>query len=225
MPKATLVSWSSGKDSAYALHVLQQSPRFDIRGVFATVNPVFRRISMHAVREELLALQTEALGLPLRKIRIPYPCSEADYARVMERFVEEARAEGIECMAFGDLFLADIRRYREEKLRPSGIEPVFPVWGRSSDELAGDLIREGFRMVMTCVDPRYLPESFVGREFDDQLLRDLPPGVDPCGENGEFHTFVYAGPVFRKTIPVRVGRIVKREGFVYADVIAPGKPT
>lgn len=206
MPKPTLVSWSSGKDSAYALHVLQQSTRFDVRGVFATVNAAFARISMHAVREELLALQTEALGLPLKKIQIPYPCSNADYATAMGRFIEAAQTEGIECMVFGDLFLEDIRRYREAKLRPSKIEPVFPLWGRSSDELAGDLIREGFRMIITCVDPRYLPESFVGREFDGQFLRDLPPGVDPCGENGEFHTFVYAGPLFRRTIPVRVGK-------------------
>jgi uncharacterized protein (TIGR00290 family) len=222
MAKRTLLSWSTGKDSAYALYVLRQTAGIKVEGLFTTVNQTHGRVAMHAVSETLLDLQAQATGLPLRKLEIPYPCSNEEYETVMGAFVNEARDQGTECMAFGDVFLEDIRKYREEKLGSTGITPLFPLWGLETDQLAKDMIDKGFRMIITCVDPRYVPRSFVGRQFDECFLKDLPTHADPCGEKGEFHSFVYDGPIFEKPLNVKADEIVERDGFVFADVILRG---
>lgn len=219
MAKRTLLSWSSGKDSAYGLYLLRQTPGIRVEGLFTTVNRTHGRVAMHAVSEALLDLQARAIDLPLRKLEIPYPCSNECYNTVMGAFVHEARSQGIEYMAFGDVFLEDIRTYREEKLKSTGIAPLFPLWGLETDHMARALLDAGFRMIITCVDPRHVPKDFAGRQFDESLLKALPAHVDPCGENGEFHTFVYDGPIFSKSLKVRAGEIVERDGFVFADVI------
>lgn len=217
--KKTLLSWSSGKDSAWTLHVLRQRADVEVVGLMTTVNQVYQRISIHAVRLELLQRQAQAAGLPLYQIGLPYPCTNSDYETAMEGFVGRAREEGIECMAFGDLFLADIRKYREERLAETGITPLFPIWQTPTDELAKKMIDTGLRALVTCVDPQQLPASFAGREFNEQFLADLPEHVDPCGERGEFHSFAFDGPMFRSAIEVEIGEICEREGFVYADVL------
>lgn len=188
-------------------------------GLFSTVNQAYRRVAMHAVRVPLLRAQAGAIGLPLEELNIPNPCSEEQYGEVMERFLSEARAKDVEAVAFGDLFLEDVRRYREERMRPCGIKPVFPLWGIPTDRLSLEMIEHGFRMLVTCVDPRRIPGELAGREYDLDFLRDLPPEADPCGENGEFHTFVFDGPIFRERLMVEVGQIVARDGFVFADII------
>lgn len=215
----TLLSWSSGKDSAWSLHVLRTRQEAEVVGLLTTVNEVHSRVAMHAVRIELLEAQAKAVGVPLWKVLIPSPCSNAEYEAAMLAAIERAKAEGVNTVAFGDLFLEDIRRYREEQLRATGIAPIFPIWAMPTMELARKMIESGLRARVTCVDPRQLPESFVGREFDGQFLADLPPTVDPCGERGEFHTFAYDGPMFRRPVPVRLGEIVKRDGFVFADLL------
>lgn len=217
MRKKTWLSWSSGKDSAWALHVLRQSAEFEVTGLFTTINAAFDRVAMHAVRVELLRLQAQAVGLPLYLIEIPYPCSDEQYAAVMTDFVVRARHEDVRCMAFGDLYLQDIRRYREERLQGTGIEPVFPLWGRPTRELLLEMIGGGVRACLTCVDPKVLPAEFAGRELTQELLADLPAGVDPCGENGEFHSFVFDGPMFAQPLDVEMGEVVARDGFVFAD--------
>jgi uncharacterized protein (TIGR00290 family) len=219
MRKKTLLSWSSGKDSAWALHVLRQQPELRIVGLMTTVNQLYQRIAIHAVRLELLERQAEAVGLPLQIINLPYPCSNAQYETAMEKFIEESREEGIECMAFGDLFLQDIREYREAKLAGTGITPLFPLWKMPTDLLAREMISSGLRAMISCVDPQQLPASFAGREFNEALLAALPGQVDRCGERGEFHTFAFDGPMFSKPVDIRVGEIVEREGFVYADLL------
>lgn len=221
MPRKTLLSWSSGKDSAWALHLLRQNPDFTVAGLFCTVNAAFDRVAMHGVRRELLQRQAEAVGLPVQVLEIPYPCSNDDYAAVMSAFVEQARRDGVECFAFGDLFLEDIRRYREDRLAGTGITPIFPLWGIPTAELAQMMVAGGLQARVTCVDPRQLPTSFAGRAFDAEFLRELPPGVDPCGENGEFHTFAHAGPMFRQPVTLSVGETVERDGFVFTD-LRPG---
>ena len=221
MAKRTLLSWSTGKDSAYALYVFRQTQEIRVEGLFTTVNRTHGRVAMHAVNEALLDLQARGVGLPLRKLEIPYPCSNEKYQTVMGAFVHEARSQGVESMAFGDVFLEDVRKYREEKLESTGITPLFPLWGLETDHMARTLLDAGFRMIITCVDPRHVPKDFAGRQFDDSLLKDLPSPVDPCGENGEFHTFVYDGPIFKKPLHVEVGEIVERDGFVFADVVLP----
>ncbi|MGD2126950.1 MAG: adenine nucleotide alpha hydrolase [Desulfobacteraceae bacterium] len=219
MAKRTLLSWSSGKDSAFALFLLRKDPDIEVEGLFTTVNSTHGRVAMHAVTEELLQVQTKAINLPLRKLEIPYPCSNVQYEAAMSKFVSEAKSQGIVYMAFGDVFLEDIRKYREDKLEDTGITPMFPLWGMRSGQLAREMIDKGFRMIITCVDPRHVSKSFIGREFDESFLNDLPPDVDPCGEKGEFHTFVYDGPIFLEPLSVKPGRIVEREGFVFGDVI------
>jgi uncharacterized protein (TIGR00290 family) len=214
-----LLSWSSGKDSAWALHVLRQRSDVEVVGLMTTVNQVYQRISIHAVRLELLQRQAEAAGLPLYLIELPHPCPNAVYEATMETFIAQARREGIECMAFGDLFLADIKEYRERRLAGTGITPLFPIWQIPTSELAKQMIDSGLRAVVTCVDPQRLPAGFAGREFNDQFLTDLPSDVDPCGERGEFHSFAFDGPMFRLAIDVEVGEISEREGFVYADLL------
>jgi uncharacterized protein (TIGR00290 family) len=174
---------------------------------------------MHAVRVELLEAQAQAVGVPLRKISIPSPCSNAEYEAAMLAAIERAKSEGIKTLAFGDLFLEDIRRYREESLRETGIAPIFPIWAMPTRELAHEMVKSGLRARVTCVDPKQLPESFVGREFDAQFLADLPSDVDPCGERGEFHTFAYDGPMFEHPVPIQLGETVRRDGFVFADLL------
>ncbi len=215
--KKILVSWSTGKDSAWMLHVLRQSPDLEIAGLLTTFNQQFDRVAMHAVRRTLAEAQADAAGLPLRSIPLPWPCSNQQYESIMSEVCRSAVAEGVQAIAFGDLFLADIRAYREKQLAGTGLEPLFPLWQIPTPQLARDMIQGGLRARLTCVDPRVLSPEFAGREFDESLLRDLPPSVDPCGENGEFHTFAYAGPMFRRAIPLHAGEIVDRDGFVFAD--------
>lgn len=217
-PKA-LLSWSSGKDSAWSLHVLRKRGEVEVVGLLTTVNEVYSRVAMHAVRVELLDAQANAVGLPLWKIPIPSPCSNAQYEAAMLAAIERAKSDGVNTFAFGDLFLEDIRRYREERLRETSVSPIFPIWALPTKELAREMIASGLRARVTCVDPKQLPPSFAGREFDAEFLADLPPGVDPCGERGEFHTFAYDGPMFRHRIPVQGGEIVERDGFVFADLL------
>jgi uncharacterized protein (TIGR00290 family) len=219
MTKKTLLSWSSGKDSAWALHVLRQQSEYEVVGLMTTVNQLYQRIAIHAVRLELLQRQAEAIGLPLHIIDLPYPCTNAQYEAAMETFITGAKGQQIECMAFGDLFLQDVKEYREAKLAGTGITPLCPIWLTPTGELARQMIAGGVRAVVTCIDPRQLPASFAGREFNEQFLSDLPANVDPCGERGEFHTFVFDGPMFRRPVPIEVGEIIEREGFVYADVL------
>jgi uncharacterized protein (TIGR00290 family) len=217
MRKKTWLSWSSGKDSAWALHVLRQSTEYEVAGLFTTVNTAFQRVAMHAVRIELLHRQAQAAGLPLHLIEIPYPCSNEHYAAAMDDFIAHARDEGVRCMAFGDLFLQDIRRYREEQMKGTGIEPIFPLWGMPTRELVMEMLAGGLRACLTCVDPRVLPAGFAGRELSQEMLDSLPPGVDQCGENGEFHTFAFAGPMFTHSLDIEIGETVTRDGFVFAD--------
>jgi uncharacterized protein (TIGR00290 family) len=218
LKKRALLSWSSGKDSAWALHVLRAQGEFDIVGLVTTVNETHDRVAMHAVRRALLEAQARAVGLPVRIVPIPYPCSNAQYEAAMAELVARATAEGIECMAFGDLFLEDVRAYREARLAGTGLEPVFPLWGRSTRSLAEEMVQAGLVAHLTCVDPKKLPVSFAGRKFDGELLRELPQDVDPCGENGEFHSFVSAGPMLATPVPIRVGIVVERDGFVFCDL-------
>jgi diphthamide synthase (EF-2-diphthine--ammonia ligase) len=191
-----------------------------------TVNQSFDRVAMHAVRTELLRAQADAAGLPLLEIKLPWPCSNADYEARMSAAVSAARAQGVTVMAFGDLFLEDIRQYRVDKLAGTGIRPVFPLWQLPTAELARTMIAGGLQARLTCVDPRQAPRELAGRAFDAALLRDLPPAVDPCGERGEFHTFAHAGPMFRRPVPIQSGEVVERDGFVFADLmLAPGAGT
>ena len=218
-PDRILLAWSSGKDSAFALHVLRGMDDVEVVGLLTTVNDAHDRVAMHAVRRALLEAQAVAVGLPLLIVRIPHPCPNEVYAAAMGRVLKDAKARGIQGVAFGDLFLEDIRRYREEQMAGTGLRLVFPLWGRPTAALAREMLDAGLRARITCVDPRALPGSFAGREFDRRLLADLPPGVDPCGENGEFHTFAWDGPMFGRPVPVRGGEVVTREGFVFADLL------
>jgi uncharacterized protein (TIGR00290 family) len=218
----TWLSWSSGKDSAWSLEMLRRGGEHQVTGLFTTVNAQFDRVAMHAVRRSLLEAQAQAAGLPLHVIDIPYPCPNADYERIMGTFVAQVRAHGVEAMAFGDLFLEDIRAYRERQLADTGIAPLFPLWGRDTRTLAAEMIDGGLVAHLTCVDPRKLDRAFAGRRFDHALLADLPAGIDPCGENGEFHTFVSAGPMFHEVVPIRMGEVVDRDGFVFTDMVPVG---
>ena len=215
----TLLSWSSGKDSAWALHTLRQNPQIELAGLFCTVNQAFNRVAMHGVRVELLQRQADRLGLPLQIIDIPYPCSNEQYAQVMSEFVTQVRAVGVTHFAFGDLFLEDVRRYREERLQGTGISPIFPLWGSDTRELSQTMVAAGLRSVLTCVDPKQLSKDFAGRIFDATLLRDLPADVDPCGENGEFHSFAFDGPMFAQAVDFTLGETVERDGFVFTDLL------
>lgn len=213
-----LVSWSSGKDSAWMVHVLRAQGGVSLGALLTTVNQPAQRVAMHAVRVELLQAQADALGLPLWQIPIPSPCSNDEYERAMEAAVRRAVAEGFTEVAFGDLFLADVRRYREERLEGSGLTPRFPLFGADTARLAREMVDARVRARLTCVDPRVLDSRFAGREFDAALLADLPPSVDPCGERGEFHTFAYDGPMFAHAIPIDSGDVVRRDGFVFQDL-------
>ena len=219
MIRNVLLSWSSGKDSAWALHVLRRDPSVQVVGLLTTINKRSNRVAMHAVRETLLDAQASALGLPATKVYIPDPCSNADYERAMAEAMDGARGNGVEAIAFGDLFLEDVRRYREEKLASTGIEPIFPLWGAKTPNLAREMVTEGLRAILTSVDPKQLDPAFAGRVFDQTFLDDLPDGVDPCGENGEFHTFAHAGPMFEQPLAVATGEPVEHDGFVFFDVL------
>lgn len=216
--KKIALCWSSGKDSAWALHVLRQQGGVEVAALITTFNGAADRVAMHAVRRRLVAAQAERVGVPLWAVDLPSPCSNAEYEAIMRGVCERAAAEGISAMAFGDLFLQDIREYREAQLRGSGLEALFPLWGLPTADLAAEMIRSGVKARVTCVDLRQLDRGFAGREFDAAFLAGLPPTVDPCGENGEFHTFVYDAPVFSSAVEVRSGAIVERDGFVFADV-------
>ena len=213
-----LLSWSSGKDSAWALHVLKQRLEYEIAGLLTTFNQAANRVAMHAVRRELVEAQASETGIPFWPVELPWPCSNTDYEAAMRAACKKAIAQGIEAVAFGDLFLEDVRAYRERQMRDTGLQPLFPIWGLPTTELARQMIATGLRAKLTCVDPKVLDASFAGREFDAELLQDLPPEVDPCGERGEFHSFAYAGPMFQRGLEVGVGEVVEREGFVFADV-------
>jgi uncharacterized protein (TIGR00290 family) len=217
--KKVLLSWSSGKDSAWTLHRLRQNTDIEVAALVTTFNSEANRVAMHAVRRALVESQAERTSLPLWAVELPWPCSNSDYEDRMRVVCQRAAAEGITGMAFGDLFLQDIRDYRVRQLQGTGIEPLFPVWGIPTRELALDMIAAGLKAKITCVDPSKLAKSFAGLDYDENFLEVLPPGIDPCGENGEFHTFVYDAPVFSCPIEVRSGAVVERDGFAFADLL------
>ena len=218
-PRA-LLSWSSGKDAAWALHVLRQAGEVEVAGLLTTLNAASDRVAMHAVRRTLLEAQAEAAGLPLRQVPLPWPCSNGEYEAAMDGALAEARETwGVTHIAFGDLFLEEVRAYRERQLEGTGLTPLFPLWGKPTDALAQEMIAGGLEARLTCVDPNRLPPSFAGRAFDAALLYALPPDVDPCGEAGEFHTFAHAGPMFSRPISVTAGEVVTRDGFIFADLL------
>ncbi len=222
-PKAWL-SWSSGKDSAWALHLVRRQNDLDVVALLTTVNLAFGRVAMHGVREELIDMQAERAGLPLVKVPIPYPCPNEVYESAMAAAMDRARSEGVTHIVFGDLFLQDIREYRERQLARCSMTPVFPVWGIETGKLADDMVAGGLEAWLACVDPRKLDRAFAGRKFDSRLLGELPAGIDPCGEYGEFHTFASAGPMFHSPISVSVGETVERDGFLFTD-LSPAAPS
>jgi uncharacterized protein (TIGR00290 family) len=216
-PKA-LIAWSSGKDSAWALHEARRAGDCEIVGALTTVTETFDRVSMHGVRKDLLLAQLAAAGLPPTLVPIPYPCPNAVYEERMAAALVQAKAAGVTQVIFGDLYLQDVRAYREQKLAGTGIAPVFPLWGRPTAALARAMIAAGVETYLVCVDLKQLPKSLAGRRFDHALLAELPPNADPCGENGEFHSCVVAGPMLSRRIPVTIGEVVERDGFAYADL-------
>ena len=220
MAPAALIAWSSGKDSAWALHEARRDGYYDIVGALTTVNDAFGRVAMHGVREALLKAQLDAAGLAPVVVRIPYPCTNEIYEREMAAAMQDAKARGIAHVIFGDLFLEDIRAYREAKLNEVGMTAVFPLWQRPTDALAREMIAGGIEAHLATVDLKKLSADFAGRRFDGALIDALPAGIDPCGENGEFHSFVSAGPMLSRKIAVRVGETVERDGFAYADLLA-----
>jgi uncharacterized protein (TIGR00290 family) len=217
-PRA-LLSWSSGKDSAWALHVLRAGREVDVVGLLCTLAAGHERVTMHGVRRALLEAQAAAVELPLWAVELPSPCPNAAYEQAMRTTLARAAGAGIEAIAFGDLFLEDIRQYREDRLAGTGIRPLFPLWGIPTGTLARDMLAAGVRAHLTCLDPARLPPSWAGRPWDESFLAELPAGVDPCGERGEFHTFVSAGPIFRTPVAVRGGAVTARDGFVFADLL------
>ena len=219
MKKKILLSWSSGKDSAWALHLLRQQQDLEVVGLFCTFNNKFKRGAMHAVRNELIIQQAKMAGLPIQLIPIPYPCSDSEYKTIMANFVEQAKSQEIDSFAFGDLFLEDIRSYREASLAETGINPLFPLWGMPTDELSKEMVNSGLRAKITCIDPQCLSPDFAGHEYNSTFLEQIPGSVDPCGENGEFHSFAYDGPMFKNVVNIRVGETVTRDGFVFTDLL------
>ncbi|MGH8278687.1 MAG: ATP-binding protein [Gammaproteobacteria bacterium] len=220
-PVPVVLSWSGGKDCAFALHVLKQNAHYQVVGLLTAVNQHYGRISMHGVREVLLDTQVESTGLPVYKVKLPERPSNEEYTVKMREALEHFKAQGVQHVAFGDLFLEDIRAYRENNLRKLDMEGVFPLWHKPTDKLAREFLALGFKAVLCCVDETQLSGEFAGREYNETLLRELPPKVDPCGENGEFHTFVYAGPIFQETIDFKRGERVRRDGrFHYCDLLA-----
>lgn len=221
-----LVSWSSGKDSAWMLHVLKQDPTVTVGALLTTMNEEFDRVAMHAVRRRLLDEQSRAAAVPLWTVPLPWPCTNEQYESRMRDAVVRAVAEGFTHVAFGDLFLEDVRRYREDRLAGTGLTPMFPLWGIPTPGLAEEMIDGGLHAILTCVNPTLLDRSFAGRQFDRALLGDLPPGVDPCGERGEFHSFAYNGPMFERAVATSAGAVVERDGFTFADLLpTPRSPS
>src|SRR5215813_4813936 len=217
--KRVLLSWSSGKDSAWALHMLRRRSDVDVVGLLTTINERFNRVAMHAVRTDLLRRQAESAGLPLRLISLPFPCGNEVYEERMQTAIGAAQADGIEGVAFGDLFLADVRHYRERMMEGTGIAPLFPLWGRPTAELAREMTGGGLRARITCIDPRRMPASLAGKEYNGDFLGALPDGVDPCGENGEFHSFAFDGPMFNRPVEFAIGETVERDGFIFTDLL------
>jgi uncharacterized protein (TIGR00290 family) len=215
----TILSCSSGKDSAWALHVLRQQKDIEVIGLFCTFNEQFARGAMHAVRNELISQQAERACLPLQLIPIPFPCSDSEYKTIMGNFIEQVKSQKIDTIAFGDLFLEDIRTYRESSLAETGIKPLFPLWGMPTDKLSKDMINSGLRAKITCIDPKHLSPDFAGHEYDNTFLEQIPDIVDPCGENGEFHSFAYDGPMFKSKVNICVGETVTRDGFIFTDLL------
>ncbi len=213
-----LIAWSSGKDSAWALHEIRRSGNYEVVGALTTVTENFRRVSMHGVRQDLLEAQLAAAGLPATLVPIPYPCPNEAYEARMASALIEAKARGVTHVVFGDLFLQDVRAYREQKLAGTGITPLFPIWHRPTDALAREMIAAGVETYLVCIDLKQMPRAFAGRRFDRALLADLPASADPCGENGEFHTCIVAGPMLARPISVLPGAIIERDGFAYADL-------
>jgi uncharacterized protein (TIGR00290 family) len=218
-PEPILFCWSGGKDSAMALHVLLQRTDLRVTALLTTVTEGYERVSMHGVRRELLLRQAESIGLPLHEVRIPPQCANPIYEARMEEALRVHHGQGVRKVAFGDIFLEDLRAYRERNLARIGMTALFPIWKRDSRELIRFFHAQGFRAIAACVDPKVLAPSFAGRELDESFFRDLPPAADPCGENGEFHTFVFDGPIFHFPIPVRTGEVVNRDGFVFCDLM------
>jgi uncharacterized protein (TIGR00290 family) len=216
-----LLSWSSGKDSAWSLHVLRQSGEHEVVGLLTTFNEEADRVAMHAVRRELVERQAANAGISLWGVPLPWPCPNNEYERLMAQACAKAISEGVEGIAFGDLFLEDVRAYRERQMQGSGLQAIFPLWGLPTRALAEEMIAAGVKAKLTCVDTEKLDRAFVGREFDEALLSALPAGVDACGERGEFHSFVYGGPIFKEIIKVKTGQTVTRDQFVFTDLL-PG---
>jgi uncharacterized protein (TIGR00290 family) len=217
--KRTLLSWSTGKDSAWALHILRRQPDIEVGGLFCTINQEFERVAMHAVRIELIHRQAQSVGLPVQLIPIPQPCSNNEYETIMKNFVGQAKQQGIDCFAFGDIFLEDIRKYRETNLANSGIAPIFPLWGMPTGKLSKEMVNSGLRAIITCVDPKHLSADFAGQEYGESFLERIPANIDPCGENGEFHTFTFDGPMFKKPMNIAIGKTISRDGFIFTDLL------
>ncbi|PCJ51482.1 MAG: ATP-binding protein [Planctomycetota bacterium] len=217
MNENILLSWSSGKDSAWTLYELQK--KHGIKGLFTTINKKFNRVAMHAVRVELLKKQAQCLNLPITIIELPYPCNNEEYGKIMESFLEECLNNNIQQIAFGDLYLEDIKDYRIKQMQSTDIEPIFPIWKKNTKLLANQMIEEGLKAIITCVDPKQLDPSFCGRKYDLDFLKDLPDSIDPCGENGEFHSFVYDGPMFQNPMKINIGETIERDGFYFTDLI------
>jgi len=221
-PLQVWLSWSTGKDSAWALHRLRRTDGVEVAGLLATVNTRHDRVAMHATRRALLEAQARAAGLPLHVVPLPWPCPDGTYERAMGEALAALRAEGVTHLAFGDLFLEDVRAWRERLLDGTGIAPLFPLWGSDTGRLAREMLAAGLEAVVTCVDPRQVPAELAGRRYDAAFLDALPDGADPCGENGEFHTCVLAGPMLRGRIAAHPGPVVERDGFVFADLVPQG---
>lgn len=218
-PKKTLLSWSGGKDSAWALHVLRGNPSYHVAALLTTINERFGRVAIHGFRQELLDQQAQAVGLPVWKVPLPFPCTNVDYELQMRRAWERAVREGFAVAAFGDLFLEDVRAYRVGNLADTGLKPAFPLWGLPTGSLAREMVAAGLRARVTCIDASCLPASLCGRVFDEEFLNELPPGIDPCGERGEFHTFAYAGPMFSQPVLIAHSHNVERDGFLYGEIV------
>jgi uncharacterized protein (TIGR00290 family) len=221
MKKRTLLSWNSGKDCAWALHILRQQSEIEIAGLFCTFNQEYDRVVMYAVRIELVKQQAESVRLPIQFIPIPHPCSNSQYETIMKNFVELEKQKEIKCFAFGDLFLDDVRKYREANLSDSGIAPIFPLWGIPTKKLSNEMVNSGLRAIITCVDPKQLPAEFSGQEYGESFLERIPTNIDPCGENGEFHSFAFDGPMFKEPIKVSIGETIIRDSFIFTDLL-PG---
>jgi len=217
--KKILISWSSGKDSAWALHALRQQEDIEVVGLFCTFNKKYERGAMHAVRNELILRQADSVGLPLELIPIPDPCSDSEYKTIMADFIGEVKTKGIEGIAFGDLFLEEVRNYRENSLAGTGITPLFPLWGIPTNELSKEMVSSGLRAIITCIDLKQLSAEFSGHVYDSTFLAQIPDSIDPCGENGEFHSFAYDGPMFKDKVNICVGETVTRDGFIFTDIL------